>query len=100
MYFESKISRIIELTPERRNHIIEYHPDIAAYLSKIGETLKSPSQIRRSRHDAEVMLFYKHFTDIKKGKYLVVVVKINERNFVLTCYLTDKIITGEKFYEQ
>jgi len=49
MYFKSKINRIIELTPERKNHIIEYHPDVVEYFSKISAVLKNPDQMRKSR---------------------------------------------------
>jgi len=98
MKFKSKIRRIIELTEERKNHIIEYHPDIKPHLFKIPNALKHPDQIRKSRHNPEVLLFYKYFANIKK--YLAVVVKIDKRNFILTCYLTDKIKTGEKIYEK
>jgi hypothetical protein len=98
MKFKSKIGKVIELTPERKTHIIEFHPDVKIYLSKIPEILKNPDQIRKSRHDPEVLLFYKYFDNIKK--HLVAVVKVNKRNFILTCYLTDKIKTGEKIYEK
>lgn len=100
MKFKSKIGRIIDLSDERKNHIFEYHPDVRNYFDKIGEVLGNPDEIRKSRHDAKVLLFYKFFVNLKKEKYLVVVVKINERNFILTYYFTDKIKTGEKIYEK
>jgi hypothetical protein len=100
MRFKSKIRKIIELTQERKNHIFEFHPDIKEYFSKISRVLKDPDQIRKSKHDPEVLLFYKYFANIRGGKYLAVVVKVNKRNFILTNYLTDKIITGEKIYEK
>lgn len=100
MRFSSKIRKIIELTPERLRHIIEYHPDVEVYLSKIEEVLENPDEIRKSRHDPKVLLFYKYFANIKRGKYLVVVAKVNKRNFILTYYLTDTIKTGQKVYEQ
>jgi len=98
--FQSKIGRVIELTQERQKHIFEFHPDVNPYFSRIEQVLEAPSEIRSSRHNPEVLLFYKYFADIKSGKYLAVVVKTNQRNFILTCYLTDKIITGQKIYEQ
>lgn len=42
MKFKSKIGKIIELTKERKNHIIEYHPDIRIHLSKISKILGDP----------------------------------------------------------
>lgn len=100
MKFKSKINKIIELSSKRSKHIIEYHPDIKIHFSKISEVLKYPDQIRKSRYDPEALLFYKYFANIEEGKFLVVVVKINKRNFVLTSYLTDKIKTGEIIYEK
>jgi len=84
MKFKSKIGKIIELTQERKNHIFEFHPDIKEYFSKIPQVLKEPDQIRKSKHDPKVLLFYKYFVNIKGGKYLTAVVKINKRNFILT----------------
>ena len=97
--FKSRINKIVELTQERANHIFEFHPDVKPYLSGIAATLTNPDEIRRSKHDIEILLFYKKFfIKNRRRKYLAVVVKVNERNFVLTCYLTDKILTGEKIY--
>jgi len=100
MRFKSKIDKLIELTYERKNHIIEYHPDVNTHLSKITEVLENPDQVRKSKHDPKVFLFYKYFTNLKGGKYFVVVAKTNLRNFILTCYLTDKIKTGERINEK
>jgi len=100
MKFKSKIGKIIELIPERKNHIFEFHPDVKAHFAKVSKVLESPDQIRKSKYDPEVLLFYKYFANIKEGKYLTVVVKIDKRSFILTSYLTDKIITGEKIYEK
>lgn len=86
------------MTEERKNHIFEFHPDIKLHFSKITEVLENPNEIRKSKHDPEVLLFYRYFSNIKEGKYLTVVVKINKRSFILTCYLTDKILTGERIY--
>lgn len=98
MEFKSKIGKIIELTSERKTHILEFHPDLKAHFLKISEVLENPDQIRKSRHGPEVLLFYKYFANIRGGKYLTVVVKADKRNFILTSYLTDKIITGTKIY--
>lgn len=100
MQFRSVIGKIVELTLERKKHIIEYHPDVERHFAKIQEVLDSPDEIRKSKHDSKVLLFYKYFVNLKAGKYLAVVIKINKRNFVLTCYLTDKIKTGKKIYEK
>ena len=73
------------------------HPELKAHLDKLSEVLSNPDEIRRSRFDKNVLLIYKFFASIKDGKYINVTVKINDRNFVLTAYITDRIRAGEKY---
>jgi len=83
-----------ELTDERRVHILTYHPDVGPFLDRIGEVLAHPDLLRRSNQDSRVVLFYKFYSDILEGKYMVVVLKENDRSFILTVYLTRSIRTG------
>lgn len=46
--FQEKFGRSVRLTPERRAHI-ERRKEMAKQLAKIGETLKKPDVVRRSR---------------------------------------------------
>ncbi len=78
---------VVELTSERHSHVLKYHPDVREHLEKIAVTLSKPDFIKPSIRDREVMLFYHN---IDPRKYLVVVVKFNKRNFILTTYLTIK----------
>ena len=100
MKYDCKINNTIELSEERRKHILEFHPDLKPYFSKIAEVLHNPDQIRKSKQDENVLLFYKFFSDVKDGKYITVVAKFNKTNFILTSYITDKIKTGDKIYEK
>jgi hypothetical protein len=94
-HFESALRKVVELTDERREHIALYHADLVPFLERLGSVLTKPDEMRRSRDDPEVILFYKHFPDILGGKYIVVAVKVGEeRSFVLTAYLTKSIRTG------
>lgn len=77
----------VELTDERRKHILQFHPDTKKYQKHFQKTLKEPKNIRRSRHDPKVFIFYGL---VEKEKYLAIVVKTNERHFILTAYLTKK----------
>lgn len=90
----SAISKVIELRDERREHILRYHPDLRPFLDRLAQTVANPDQIRKSKDDPQVVLFYKFYGDILGGKYMVVVVKTNEQNFVLTAYFTKNIRTG------
>lgn len=93
--FKSCIGKTVELTNERRKHVFERHPDVELHFDKIEKTLLEPNEIRIDKHDLGVLLFYKRFS--KMNRYLVVVVKINKRNFILTFYSTKRIRTGDKY---
>ena len=97
MIYSSIAGKKIELTDERRQHILARHPDVAIHFLKVLKTLLEPDEIRVGKDDKNVLLFYKYFSKIGSGKYLVVVVKFNKRNLVLTLYSTHKIKTGEKY---
>lgn len=95
VYFSSALGKRIEFTDERRRHILQYHPDLAPFLDRLGEVLIGPNEIRKTSEDPEVLLFYKFYSDILRGKYIVVVVKVNDRSFILTAYLARRVKTGE-----
>jgi len=99
MIYKSVLGKNIELTAERKIHILLYHPDLKPYFSKIKAILLKPGEIRVSKSDPAVLLFYKFFANILGGKFIVVTVKVNERSFILTAYLSNRILSGEK-YEQ
>ena len=86
--FDSAIG-VVELTDERKRHILQFHPDIKSYWKHFAETLASPDSVHRSKFDAEAKIFYRTVSEQKK--YLVIVVKTNHRNFILTAYLTYRI---------
>lgn len=88
----------VELTSERKVHMLARHPELKIHLEKLSQVLSDPDEIRRSRFDKNVLLFYKFFANIKDGKYINITVKIGEeRNFILTAYITDRIRAGEKY---
>lgn len=93
----SPIIERVELTDERKSHIVATHPEMKVHLQKLSDVLMNPDVIRRSRFDKNVLLFYKYFAKIRDGKYLNVTVKTGERNFVLTAYITDKVRAGEPY---
>lgn len=95
--FYSPLTGAVELTDERRIHILTAHPDLKPHIKKLSQVLQNPDEIRRSRFDKDVLLFYRYFATIAGGKYINVTVKTGERNFVLTSYITDRIRAGEKY---
>lgn len=72
------------------------HPNIAKYEKQVKETLQNPDEIRKSRQDERVHLYYKH---IGKLHICVVADHIQEgEGYVITTYLTDRIKEGEQIY--
>ena len=100
MRYKTILGKTVELTIERKLHILTSHPDMKFHLVKLQQVFTLPDAIRRSRIDNDVLLFYKYFANIKGGKYIVITVKTGQRNFVLTAYLTDKIRAGELYEEE
>ena len=84
----------IELTDERWLHIIKEHPEIKQYKDRIQKTLADPDYVKKSSRDANTSLYYKFYTDIFMGKYILIAVKKGLRFFILTCYITDTIKKG------
>ena len=78
----------VELTDEREKHIFMFHPEIRSQRRFFSTTLAEPEVVRRSRFDPKVFILYRA---VPQKKYLAIVVKRNQRNFILTAYLTNKI---------
>lgn len=97
MLYKSALGKDFILTIERKKHVLIYHPDLNSHFLKLKDVFLEPDEIRISKSDPTVLLFYKYFAKIKSGKYIVGVVKINHRAFVLTAYLSSKKLSGEKY---
>lgn len=78
----------LELTDERRAHILTFHPEVKQYYKYFAKALLRPEIIRRSKSDPQVLILY---YKIPRKKYLAIVIKINARKFILTAYLASKI---------
>jgi hypothetical protein len=90
----------VELTEEREHHIAERHPDLLPeYRNQMIETLAQPDHVRRSERFGNARLFSRWYTDVKRGKHVVVVV-VSEpdamsRHWIITAYLTRRLVEGE-----
>lgn len=71
------------------------HPTIKGRGAEVKQVLVDPDEIRVSKKDKSVLLFYKRI----EKYYLCVVVKFFEKNkkkgFIVTAYWTEKIKEGE-----
>jgi hypothetical protein len=73
----------------------EKHPDVTAKLADIQRCLAAPSQVRRSKQDPAVYLFY---TVLTRYHLCVVVKRLDGEGFVVTCYVTDAIKEGMRIW--
>lgn len=90
----------VELTEERERHIAERHPDLLPeYRKQMVETLAQPDQVRRSVRFGNAKLFSRWYTDVKRGKHVVVVVvgepDATGHHWIVTAYLTRRLVEGE-----
>lgn len=94
--------RKIRFTDERKKHIEEFHPELKEQFIQIKETLKNPEIVVESKSDESIEMFYRFYTSSPVGeKFLCVVVKVIENdNFIVTVYFTDKIKKGKVLWEK
>ncbi|MBI3940455.1 MAG: DUF4258 domain-containing protein [Acidobacteria bacterium] len=100
VHFEvtSKLGKLIRVTKSRWDLISKTkHPEIEGQESEVKRALREPDEIRLSRSDGSVFLYYR-----RHGKlWLAVVAKhSNGDGFVVTAYFTDRIKEGERVYER
>jgi len=72
------------------------HPIMKNELESVKSTIILPDEIRQSRYDSKVFLFYKEKSE---NRFICVVIKrLNGDGFIITAYITDKIKQGEKIW--
>ena len=72
------------------------HPVMAGHEKDVKAVLESPEEIRRSKTDPSVYLFYK--TQRKDRWVCAVSKRLNGDGFLITAYPTDSIKSGEKIW--
>ncbi len=95
IYFEveSVLGKRIRTTKEHWKLISEVkHPIIKDYEKEVKETLINPDEIRQSKKDTSVYLYYKR---LPKYFVCVLVKHLNSEGFIITAYLADKIKKGD-----
>lgn len=68
------------------------HPVIAGRENEVRETLANPEQVRRSRSDPEVLLFYRGHGN--RHWVCAVARRAADQGFLITAYPTDAIKEG------
>jgi len=98
-YFD-RFGKEIILTTEVKRVIFAKHPEVSRFFDKVTVTLASPDMVKRSPTDLRVRLYYRFYQEIFGGKFMVVVVKSVERDFISTIYITDKVKAGEVIWQK
>ena len=74
------------------------HPVMRGRESDIQDTLRTPDEIRQSRSDPAVLLFYR---SERPGRWTCAVTKrLNDEGFLITTYPTDAIKEGERVWSK
>ena len=74
------------------------HPVMRAREADVQNVLHKPDEIRRSRSDPAVLLFYRL---AQPGRWLCAVTKqLNDEGFLITTYPTDGIKEGERLWSR
>lgn len=97
IHFEvtSSLGKRIRVTKDYWNKIIETkHRLMKGKENLVKETLENPEEIRRSRKDLNVYLYYKK---IDENYNCVIAKHLNGNGFIITTYITDRIKAGEKY---
>ena len=91
--------RAVRWTDERMAHVL-HHQEMTGLEAEVERTLQSPAEVRVSRSDNTVQLFYEYYAQTRVGeKWLCVVVKYPPDDaFVITAYLTDQLKAGETIW--
>jgi hypothetical protein len=72
------------------------HPIMAGREEEVKATLRGPDEIRRSKSDPNVFLFYKVE---RVGRWICAVSRrLNGDGFLITAYLTDAVKEGERIW--
>ena len=80
-------------------HILQ-HQEMTDLAQEIERVLQFPTEVRISRSDESVRLFYEFYgKTMVGGKWLCVVVKYPPNDgFVVTAYLTDQLKAGDTIW--
>jgi hypothetical protein len=74
------------------------HPVMRERPAEVQDVLQSPDEIRQSRNDPAVFLFYRA---VIPGRWVCAVAKrLNDEGFLITTYPTDAIKEGERVWSK
>jgi len=90
------IALTVEVTRERWNLIVSVkHPVMTGPEDDVRAALEHPDEIRRSRRDEQVLLFYRLE---RPGRWTCAVIRRTNGGLLITAYPTDAIKEGERIW--
>ncbi len=94
----SKLGKLIRITEAHWERITTVkHPIVKNRENEVIETLSKPDEIRQSKTDTHVYLYYKKFDE----NFMAVVCKhLNGEGFIVTTYITDSIKEGNLIWKK
>ena len=94
---ETPLGFVVRVSARYWATIVAKHPDLANRIVDVQFALREPDEIRQSRRDGAVLLFYR--SDSRRGRWVVAVAKHeNGAGFLVTAYRTDAIKEGERLW--
>ena len=73
------------------------HPLVKRYEAEVKETIKNPDEVRRSKKDSSVFLYYKKYGNL----FICVLVRhLNNECYIITAYIADKIKKGDVIWQR
>ena len=93
-----RLNAEVELTAERARHIEQKHADLwREHRDKIAEVLADPDVIRRGARAVSERRFSRWYTNLGRGRHVVVVVVSEERpvrHWVVTAHMARRVARG------
>jgi hypothetical protein len=87
---ETPLGFIVRVSARYWATIVAKHPDLTDRLADVQSALPDPEEVRQSRRDQAVLLFYR--SDLHRGRWVVAVAKHKDGDgFLVTAYRTDAI---------
>lgn len=89
----------VRLSDERWRIISEIkHPALVGHREEIVDTLANPDEIRRSKSDEQVFLFYRAYRE--QRWFCAVTKNAGDSGFLITAYQTSAIKAGEIIWQK
>jgi hypothetical protein len=88
----------VRTSEEYWQKLIVKHPDIVELEAEVIQALTNPEEIRQSRRDSNIVLFY---LTLKEKRWVVAVARrLNGDGFLITAYQTDAIKEGDLIWHR